>query len=81
MNTIYQNPVYPDTMADPFVLRHEGVYYAYGTGPAAASGCQVPVLRSTDLVRWEPLGHALTPTGAQHVWAPEVAFHGGRFYM
>jgi len=77
----YQNPVYPDTFADPFVLKHEGVYYAYGTGPGGADGRQVPVLRSFDLVAWEPLGHALAPTGALHCWAPEVAFHAGRFYM
>jgi GH43 family beta-xylosidase len=81
MKTTYQNPVYPDTMADPFVLRHEGVYYAYGTGPAGADGRQVPVLRSTDLVHWQPAGHALTPTGHEQVWAPEVASHEGRFYM
>jgi GH43 family beta-xylosidase len=77
----YQNPVYPDTMADPFVLKHEGFYYAYGTAPGGADGRQIPVLRSTDLVDWEALGHALVPTGAAHYWAPEVAFHEGRFYM
>jgi GH43 family beta-xylosidase len=89
--TTYVNPVYPDVFADPFVLRHEGVYYAYGTGPGGADGRQVPVLRSTDLVHWEALGHALVPPGADrgagdtsddiHIWAPEVAFHDGRFYM
>ncbi|MFC5460356.1 glycoside hydrolase family 43 protein [Massilia niabensis] len=81
MQRTYQNPVYPDTMADPFVLKHEGMYYAYGTGPGGADGRQVPVLRSPDLVDWEPLGHALLPNGAKHYWAPEVAFHEGRFYM
>lgn len=81
MQRTYQNPVYPDTFADPFVLKHEGVYYAYGTGRGGADGRQVPVLRSSDLVAWKPLGHALAPTGALHYWAPEVAFHEGRFYM
>ena len=84
--TTYSNPVYPETFADPFVLRHEGVYYAYGTGPGAEDGRQVPVLRSSDLVHWEARGHALLPGGGGgpgdvHVWAPEVAFHEGRFYM
>jgi GH43 family beta-xylosidase len=46
MNKTYRNPVYPDIFADPFVLRHEGVYYAYGTAPGGADGRQVPVLRS-----------------------------------
>jgi GH43 family beta-xylosidase len=81
----YQNPVYPDTMADPFVLKHEGLYYAYGTAPGGADGMQIPVLRSPDMVEWQALGHALTPPqGAgtdAHYWAPEVAFHDGRFYM
>jgi GH43 family beta-xylosidase len=81
MNKTYQNPVYPDTMADPFVLKHEGVYYAYGTGPGGADGRQIPVLRSTDLVSWEPAGHALDSNGHEHYWAPEVAYHEGRFYM
>jgi GH43 family beta-xylosidase len=81
MATTYRNPVYPDVMADPFVLRHDGVYYAYGTAPGAPDGRRVPVLRSTDLVAWQPVGHALLPIGETHYWAPEVASHDGRFYM
>ena len=27
----YSNPVWSGYCADPFVLRHEGFYYAYGT--------------------------------------------------
>lgn len=81
MQPTYQNPVYPGEFADPFVLRHEGVYYAYGTAPGAPDGSQVPVLRSTDLVAWEPLGHALAAGGDTHYWAPEVAERDGRFYM
>ena len=81
VTTTYCNPVYPDVFADPFVLRHDGIYYAYGTAPGGADGRQIPVLRSTDLVTWTPLGHALEPIGEQHYWAPEVASHGGRFYM
>ena len=78
----YRNPVYPDYFADPFVLRHEGVYYAYGTVPVV--GRTVPALTSTDLVQWRPLGDVLEPLGGadEVYWAPEVA-HGpdGRFYM
>ncbi|HZX26882.1 MAG TPA: glycoside hydrolase family 43 protein [Telluria sp.] len=81
MQRHYVNPVYPGTMADPFVLFHEGFYYAYGTAPAAQDGKRFPVLRSADLVRWEALGHALVPPGGHDFWAPEVAFHDGRFYM
>jgi beta-xylosidase len=63
------------------------VYYAYGTAPGGPDGRQVPVLRSTDLVAWEAAGHALVPPAGMeaaqgyHFWAPEVAFHEGRFYM
>ena len=81
MSATYTNPVWPEILADPFVLRHEGVYYAYGTAPAAPDGSAVPVLHSRDLVAWEAVGHALAPTGAAEFWAPEVASHGGRFYM
>lgn len=77
----YVNPVYPHTMADPFVLKHDGLYYAYGTAPVAADGRAFPVLRSADLVHWEPLGHALVPPGGSDFWAPEVAARDGVFYM
>jgi len=78
----YTNPVYPDYYADPFVLQHDGIYYAYGTAPAAPDGRQFPVLRSTDLVHWEALGHALIPaTASESFWAPEVAYADGTFYL
>ncbi|MDQ3396249.1 MAG: glycoside hydrolase family 43 protein [Deinococcota bacterium] len=81
----YTNPVYPGYFADPFVLEHGGVYYAYGTsGSATLQGRAFEVLRSPDLVTWVSLGGALELLGtpqAQDYWAPEVAFHEGRFYM
>ncbi|WUR10919.1 glycoside hydrolase family 43 protein [[Empedobacter] haloabium] len=81
MTDSYVNPVYPHTMADPFVLRHDGLYYAYGTAPPSADGRAFPVLRSADLVHWEPLGHALVAPGGSDFWAPEVAARDGVFYM
>ncbi len=80
----YTNPVWSGYFADPFVLRHEGVYYAYGTGPRADDGRVFPVLRSPDLVHWEAQGGALEPlseTARRDYWAPEVAARGGRFYL
>ena len=82
--TTYSNPVWPEYMADPFVLKTGEVYYAYGTGPAAGDGMQFPVLRSLDLANWEYAGHALRPLTnprAYTYWAPEVAEHNGRFYL
>lgn len=83
-------PVHSDYLADPFVWRHDGVYYAIGTGRAEADGDTqgmqrvVPLLTSSDLVDWRYLHHALVPPlpafGGQY-WAPEVACVEGRFHM
>ena len=81
-------PVYSGYFADPFVWRHDGVYYAVGTGEAEAEGDAgrrvFQVLRSPDLIRWQPLGAALTalhPDYGDAYWAPEVASANGRFYL
>jgi beta-xylosidase len=78
----YTNPVYDGYFADPFVLRHDGRYYAYGT--AAEIGRTVPALVSEDLVTWRPLGDVLEPVPEPHAdvyWAPEVTSRDGRFWM
>jgi beta-xylosidase len=77
----YTNPVYDGYFADPFVLRHGDVYYAYGT--IAERGRTLPALRSDDLVEWRPLGDVLEPLDpAREVyWAPEVAQVDGTFHM
>ena len=78
----YTNPVHEEYFADPFVLRHDGVYYAYGT--VAEPGRTLPGLRSRDLVRWESLGDVLAPLERAEplvYWAPEVAHDGERFWM
>ncbi|HYN85730.1 MAG TPA: glycoside hydrolase family 43 protein [Pyrinomonadaceae bacterium] len=82
----YTNPVYAGSMPDPFVLRHRGVYYAFGTtgGERKSDGRIYTVLRSTDLVEWRELGGALeapSPDPAYQYWAPEVAFDGRMFYL
>jgi GH43 family beta-xylosidase len=84
----YQNPVWAGALADPFVLFWEGTYYAYGTGSEANHGRQpngrvIPVIRSADLVHWEPLGGALEPLAdpALYYWAPGVAERDGTFYL
>lgn len=85
MSLHFSNPVYPETMADPFVLKWNGVYYAYGTAPRDRESQRAfRVLRSDDLRHWDLLGGALTlldpPLGSAY-WAPEVAERGGEFYM
>jgi beta-xylosidase len=77
----YTNPVYGGYFADPFVLRQDGAYYAYGTFPSRSG--TIPGLVSTDLVNWRSLGDVLEPLDPvpENYCAPEVAFRDGRFYM
>src|SRR5205807_426360 len=79
----YVNPVYGHNFPDPFVLRFNGVSYAYGTGEAG-DGKLFPMLSSRDMVEWATHGGALAPLadpGANEYWAPEVAYDNGVFYM
>ena len=77
----YTNPVYGEYFADPFVLHHDGRYWAYGSAPDATG--TVPALQSDDLVHWTRVGDVLEPLpgGVGGYWAPEVASADGRFYM
>jgi beta-xylosidase len=88
----YQNPVHPHYFADPYVWQHAGQYYAIGTGPAEAAGrvdgaggaTVFPLLRSPDLVQWQPAGHALVRPDAtlgDTFWAPEIVQADGRWFM
>lgn len=82
----YTNPVYAGSMPDPFVLRHKGVYYAFGTTGSGRKddGRIFTLLRSSDLVNWQELGGALTPPTPDpdyQYWAPEVAFNDGTFFL
>jgi beta-xylosidase len=76
----YQNPL-PIDIADPFVIRHEGLYWLYGTSSRQGYKCW----SSADLVQWEPRGLALKRTpemwGKMMFWAPCVVERGGKFYM
>ncbi|WP_028050919.1 glycoside hydrolase family 43 protein [Cellulomonas sp. URHD0024] len=71
----YRNPVWDGYFADPFVLRAEGRFWAFGTGGGEESQ-DVVGLVSDDLVTWTPHGPvidpATTPEGKPHHWAPEV---------
>jgi beta-xylosidase len=69
-----RQPIYPGYFADPFVWRHEGVWFAVGTGVIEAEGNTgnatemltadgkpgvFLLLRSEDFRTWTPLGAAL----------------------
>jgi GH43 family beta-xylosidase len=85
----YQNPLTPGYFADPFVWRHEGLYFGIGTGAPGACCAPgevgvFPLMTSPDLVDWTPAGHALERPPAElgdSFWAPEIAFAGGRWYL
>ncbi len=85
INPTYTNPVWPGYFADPFVLRWQDEYYAYGTGGSRddTTGRVFPMLHSRDFVTWEAIGGALTPLtdGSNDYWAPEVAARDGKFYL
>lgn len=70
----------PVPLADPFILLHDDVYYAYGTH--AENGIEVYV--STDLKTWSFRDLALKKEnsyGDRWFWAPEVYDVNGTFYM
>ena len=85
-NDTYANPLATaegDTLriADPFVYKHEGVYYLTGT----TGNDGFDYYTSPDLVTWR-FGGTLYRRPADHFgtdcfWAPEVKYYRGRFYM
>ncbi len=66
---------------DPYILLHDGVYYAYGTH--ADNGIEVMI--STDLKNWKWHSslaiHKNDSWGDRWFWAPEVYYVNGKFYM
>jgi GH43 family beta-xylosidase len=88
----YRNPVHDDYFADPFVWSADGEYYAIGTGRgdvgeidrARREPTVFPLLRSSNLVDWRPVGRALVqphPALGSTFWAPEVACQGGTWFL
>lgn len=75
----------PVPLGDPFIMLHEGKYYAYGT--LAEDG--IAVFESNDLISWSVPKVAKNGLALQKdnvwadrwFWAPEVYFVNGRFYM
>ncbi|MDB4532744.1 family 43 glycosylhydrolase [bacterium] len=81
----YTNPVQADC-ADPVILRHDGIYYAYCThspdSPDMVHGIRLHV--SKDLVHWKDQGYVLKKEdswGDSRFWAPDIVERDGRFYL
>jgi len=75
-------PVFDSDAPDPDVIRVGTTYFAYTTGSDLEN---IPVLTSTDLQTWVPLGDALPALPSWqvplHTWGPGVLFLGGRYVM
>jgi beta-xylosidase len=69
-------------MGDPYVLRHDGKYYLFGT-TATSEGFEY--FTSTDLGQWRKGGWAWRKPAESWAtglfWAPEVFHYRGKFYL
>ncbi|WP_343701945.1 family 43 glycosylhydrolase [Chitinophaga sp.] len=87
----YTNPVFNYDFPDPNLVKgKDGYYYAYSTQANwkrynAGGPYIIPILRSKDLVNWEPQGAALSrrPTWKKEggIWAPDAVRYRGKYYL
>jgi len=84
----YRNPILSGFNPDPSIVFADGAYYLATSTFQYFPG--VPIYRSTDLVDWKLIGHALnrpsqlqmrTTEGGGGIFAPTLRHHKGRFYM
>ncbi|MDY7231016.1 family 43 glycosylhydrolase [Hyalangium rubrum] len=76
------NPILPGDFADPSVIRVGNEYWASATSSEWAP--QYPLLKSTDLLNWELVGHIFQnpPEWSEaNYWAPELAVDNGRYFV
>ena len=75
------NSAAPVRLADPFIMLHDDVYYAYGTN----SENGIEVYTSDNLKEWQRAPelalHKNNSFGNKWFWAPEVYHVNGKFYM
>jgi GH43 family beta-xylosidase len=73
-----------DDHGDPFAIKYLDTFYLYHSGETAGRR-GISVHRSKDLVDWEFAGYALEPAEEgwawSDLWAPEVVYERGVFYM
>ncbi len=70
---------------DPVMAKQGKQYYLFSTGPG------ITFYSSTDMKHWAPHGPVFAkapewarkaaPTFDGHVWAPDIQFHGGQYYL
>jgi alpha-N-arabinofuranosidase len=85
---VYTNPVIPGFYPDPSICRVGRDYYVATSSFEYFPG--VPILHSTDLVHFEPIGYALTRESqlplagagsSRGIFAPTLRHHRGTFYL
>lgn len=64
---------------DPYILKHNGIYYLYVSTVDDKSG--VKAWKSEDLVNWEYGGLVTEEPTTKAAYAPEVVYWNGSFYM
>jgi beta-xylosidase len=85
----YKNPVINADYSDPDVIRVGSNYYMVASSFNCMPG--LPILKSSDLVNWKLVNHALKklepaavydlPQHGKGVWAPAIRFHAGEYYI
>ena len=86
--TVVRNPILPGCHPDPSICRVGEDFYLVTSTFEYMPG--LPVLRSRDLVSWEPIGHVIDRPGmldmtgmrsSSGLHAPTLRFHEGTFYV
>ena len=88
-NGQYKNPVLYADYSDPDACRVGDDFYMTSSSFNCIPGLQI--LHSRDLVNWEFAGAAIPwalhpftdvkPQHGNHIWAPSIRWHDGRFYV
>ncbi|MET7339028.1 family 43 glycosylhydrolase [Nonomuraea sp. NPDC005650] len=86
---MYRNPIINADWPDPDAIRVGEMYYLVASSFNRAPG--LPILRSPNLLDWEPIGRALPavppdahfelPRHGGGVWAPSIRHHDGLFWI
>ncbi|MBB4140221.1 glycoside hydrolase family 43 protein [Microbacterium invictum] len=84
----YRNPILPGCHPDPSICRVGDYYYLVTSTFEYLPG--LPIHRSTNLVDWVPIGHAIHRPGqldlsgipsSKGLYAPTIRHHDGTFYV
>jgi len=88
-NGYYQNPIIHADFSDPDIVALGDDYYMTASSFNSAPG--LPILHSNDLVNWQLINYALpiqqprehynTPQHGNGVWAPNIRYHNGLFWI